>query len=182
MSRKPPEDPLAGIRTKIGDLQRDITSIKDQLAKPTVRSRAWAERSWLIPVVIGLITGLAAACWYVGGLILDKHILTSVTAANGPLQTDIHRVDGDIQQVKATVNVLQAQILIQKYSVAPVKDLKEHRDELNGVRSKLAFTSDSSAPGYWVTSFQIISLASKASAELSENLDKPEGSTDNVIK
>ena len=38
------------------------------------------------------------------------------------VQTNSRRVDGDIQQVKATVNVLQAQILIQKYSVAPVKD------------------------------------------------------------
>jgi hypothetical protein len=186
MNKKaPPDDPLAGIRTKIGDLQEGINAINERLDKPRVVARVqawiWKERSWCIAVILGVLGAIGAAIWYVGGLILDKHVQSAVTSANGPLQADIRRIDGDIQEVRATVKVLQAQIAADKFSVVPEADLKSHRDELNSVRGKLATVPNpNSTPGYWPAAFQIISLASKAVSTISENIDKPESIFDDV--
>lgn len=117
---------------------------------------------------------------YVGGLILDNHVQSAVSVASGPIRSDIHRVDGDVQEVKALVHVLQAQFAAGKYSAVPVKDLKGHRDELDGVKSKLA-SVPSTTPGYWPVAFQIISLASKATSDVVVPIDKPEGSIEDVI-
>jgi hypothetical protein len=131
-------------------------------------------------VIAVVLSAVGSAIWFVGGLILDKHVQSAVTAANVPMQTDIHRVDGDVQQVKAVVNVLQAQIAAQKFAVIPVKDLKNHPDELNNIKGNLA-TLPVDTPGYWPVSFQIISLASGATSETSENIPKAESSFDNVV-
>jgi len=117
MNKKaPPNDPLAGIRTKIGELQDDIKRLDAPGLSARIRTWIWKERDWLIPVTLVVSSAIGTGIWYVGGLILDKHVQSAVTNANSPLQADIHRVDGDIQEVKATVKVLQAQIAADKNS------------------------------------------------------------------
>ena len=60
------------------------------------------------------------------------------------------------------------------------KRLKSHRGELNNIKSKLA-TLPNNTPGYWPISFQIISLASRATSELENVAQQPgESSYDNV--
>jgi hypothetical protein len=185
MNKKlPSDDPLAGMRAKIGELKAEIEAIKEGLANPGILTKIsawiWAERSWSVPATLVILGAIGTAVWFVGGLILDKHVQSAVTTANGPLQNDIHRVDGDVQQVKALVNVLQAQIAAGKYSVVPEKDLKSHRDELNSVKSKLV-TVPNNTPGYWPVAFQIISLVSKATSGASELADTRETTIDNVL-
>jgi hypothetical protein len=181
MNKKSPDDPLAGLRAKIGELQDDINTLKERPQKPGFLAWVWQERNWSIAVIVAVLIAVSGAIWYVGGLILDKHVQSAVTTANAPLQTDIHRLDGDVQHVSAVVSVLQAQIAAQKYAVTPAKDLKSHRDELNSIKGKLV-TVPNNTPGYWPISFQIISLASKAASDLENVAQQPgESSYDNVV-
>lgn len=160
-----PDDPLAGIRKKIGDLQEDINTIKTALGKPSIWSKIWQERNWSFALILAVLGVIGTAIWYVGGLILDKHVQSALTVANGPLQGDIHRIDGDVQQIKGIVSVLQAQIAAAKYSSAPLQELKKHRDELKEIKDKLA-TANRSTPSFWPTSFQVITLLFRATSPI----------------
>ena len=101
MNKKSTNDPLAGLRKKVGELQDDIKIIKERLAKPSLFAWVWQERNWSIAVIVAMLGAIGTGIWYVGGLILDKHVQSAVTTANAPLQTDIKRLDGDVQQTKA---------------------------------------------------------------------------------
>ena len=174
------DDPLAGIRKKIGELKDDINQVKGLLPRPSILSWIWKERNWSIAAILVLATSIAGGVWYVSGLILDRHIVAAVAVSNSPIQADIRRIDGDVQQVKAMVGVLQTQIAAQRYSKIPPKELKAHKEELNQLKTTLAQLPPTS-PGYWPVAFQIIELASQSNFAGIGNL--PEGresSYDNV--
>ena len=65
--------------------------------------------------------------------------------------------------IESSLAVLQARIVSQNLANAPQEDLKTHREEINAVRSSLASAKNQVA-GFWPSSFEIITLLSKASS------------------
>ena len=76
------------------------------LARRSIGAKIWEERNWSFAAILGILTVSCEAIWYVGGLNLDKHIQLVVIIANVPLQGDVHGIDGDVQQIKGIVSVL----------------------------------------------------------------------------
>jgi len=160
-------DDLAGIRNKIGDLQKQINRV-EQIANTVPRwqvflRKFWEERNWSIPVTLVVLGGLGTGIWYAGSFILASSVQSSVTANTKDLQADVHRIDTDVQQTKLMIRVLQSQIASQKYLAVPSKDLKAHREEINQLKNNLEQVP-SSAPGYWPAAFDVITLLSQASS------------------
>ena len=84
-----------------------------------------------------MLTVALGAVWYVFGLILDSHVRSGVALSDGPMQSDIRRIDGDVQQLELLLRVLQNQISAQKYLTVPPKDLKAHSEELRELKKNL---------------------------------------------
>lgn len=135
----------------------------------SVWSWIWKERGWSIPVASGLFVGIFSVAVYVAGLEVDKHIQSAVSASVSPLQLDVHRIDGDTQELKGMLNVLRAQIALQKYSSVRPKDLKTHKEELKQLKTTVA-QAPPNTPGYWPVAFQIIQLASQSNFPDSEKI------------
>jgi hypothetical protein len=72
-------------------------------------------------------------------------------------------IDGRLTTIESSLAVLQARIVGQKLANAPQGDLKIHREEINAVRASLASAKNEVA-GFWPSSFEIITLLSKASS------------------
>lgn len=68
-----------------------------------------------------------------------------------------------LDQIEATLKLIPAQIAAAKYSSVPLQELKKHRDELKEIKDKLV-TASRSTPGFWPTSFQVITLLSRATS------------------
>jgi hypothetical protein len=181
----PADDPLAGIRGKIGELAGKITEIEGKLNKKS-KSSVWTLAYWeKHKAKLTIIILLLSLTWYVFGLVLDSHIGSSIH----PLQVQDNKLDGDIQRLTGIVtglqsqmNTLQAQVATQKYSTIAPKELKTHSEELSRLRSALIQIPATTAtvPQYWPTVFQLINLNSKAITDLEKIAGKGEGSLDNV--
>lgn len=161
----PNPESLSAIWKFAHELEKDIAGLRTAINKPSfwsrLRAKFWAERSWSILLALTLITAIGSGACYVVVLIADRYIQSALTASVGPIQKDIQRIDGDTQQIKGILSVLQAQIATQKYSSIPPEKLKEHREELKDLKNKLASTNKDS-PNFWPVSFQVINLLSKA--------------------
>lgn len=72
-------------------------------------------------------------------------------------------IDGRLTAIESSLAVLQARLVSQKLANAPQSDLKIHREEINAVRASLASAKNEVA-GFWPSSFEIITLLSKASS------------------
>jgi hypothetical protein len=149
---------LQGVVKDLGD---DVRELTQEFNKPSLWTRFWGERNWAIPAALVVLTIVGGGLRYVGGLILDKHIQLSV----GPLRDQLQTIQGDTQNIKGIVSVLEAQLAAQKYSSSEPTELKMHRDELKEIKTSLA-GAKRDTPNFWPVSFQIIELLSKATAEI----------------
>jgi hypothetical protein len=148
---------LSAVWRTVHELKNGLEVLRDRASEPSVWSKAWKERTWLIPTALTVLTLLGAGAWYVGGLVLDRHIQSALR----PVQTDIKAIDENVQQITGTLGVLQAQVAAAKYTSVPPDELRKHRDELMGVVKALRGVSHDT-PGYWPASFQAITLLSMA--------------------
>jgi hypothetical protein len=88
-------DDLGGLRNKIADMVKDIGEIKARLQRPSIWSWAdWEGHQAKLFVFISVLTVALGAVWYVFGLILDSHVRSGVALSDGPMQSDIRRIDG----------------------------------------------------------------------------------------
>ena len=68
-------------------------------------------------------------------------------------------------RIEGILGVIQAQIAAQKYSTLPRTELRNHREELKGIKDNLA-AAKKDTPGFWPASFQIITLLSQATSDV----------------
>jgi hypothetical protein len=174
-------DDLGGLRNKIHELQKDIGELREAIASSRWRvfwRRVWAERNWSIAVIAVLVSGFAAGIWYIGNLILTATVQSALTTSTGAMQTDVRRIDGDVQQLKLMLRVIQNQIAAQKYLTVPPKELKAHTQEIKQLKNNFQQVPVD-APGYWPAAFQLITLLSQANSD-PNIVDQRESSYDNV--
>jgi len=81
-------------------LENDIKDLNERFNAPSIWVKTWNERSWLIPTVIVILGALGTSAWYIGGLILDRHILAGIQST----RNDVDRVSGELREIKGTVN------------------------------------------------------------------------------
>src|SRR6266699_847516 len=65
--------------------------------------------------------------------------------------------------IEGTLKLLQAQVVIAKYSASKPQELKIHHDELASVKTTL-LDAPRNAPNFWPTTFQVITLLSQATS------------------
>jgi len=153
VSNQNPED-LSAVWRALHKLEKNLEVLSDRASRPPVWSKAWRERKWLIPTALPVLAALGAGAWYVGGLVLDRHIQSALS----PVQSDIKTIDENVQQITGTLRVLQAQVAAAKYTSVPPDELRKHRVELMGVMKALRGVNRDT-PGYWPASFQTITLS-----------------------
>jgi hypothetical protein len=168
---------LSAVWRSIHKLEGDFEKFTTPQEKVGFWRWVWAERNWFIPAVLIVLASIASGSWYLGALILDRHIQLALK----PIQSEIVKIDGEVSEINGTLKVLQGQVTVAKYSAAMPRELKKHHDELASVKTILA-SAPRNAPNFWSTSFQIITLLSQAQAtELLETIGKkPLTAIDNV--
>lgn len=78
-----------------------------------------------------------------------------------------------LTHIEETLKLIPAQIAASSFSNLPQKELQNHRNELNEIKKKLAATPVRDTPNFWPTSFQVITLLSKADFDI-EPSTKPQ--------
>src|SRR6266404_138757 len=121
--------------------------------------KTWIPLAAAISILLALLA-LAGAGWNFAFTRVDKEARFQTQTAS-----DLGQINKMLTGLQSSVTLLQAQIASSRYSVAPIKDLKKHRDELNTIRNSLAQTPQST-PGYWPAAFQVITLLSKATSSV----------------
>jgi len=140
----------------------------------------WKKLQSFLPIVgvLGIIVGLlalAGAGW--------KYAFSRVEI-EAQFQThttdNINRLADRLTSLEGKLALQQAQIVSQKYSTIPPKELKAHAEELKQVKTSLAQLPTTS-PGYWPAAFQVIQLASQSNfADFDKIAAQRESLFDNV--
>lgn len=153
------------------------TAVQSQVAPQGWRKlRDHLPLAGMYGIFIALL-GLAAAAWYFA---FNKVEARATFEAN--TGSTLASIDKRIGTMESSIAVLQARLVSQSLANAPQGELKTHREELSAVRSSLA-SSQSEVPGFWPSSFEIITLLSKASStavDFARLADAPESVYDNV--
>ena len=145
-------------------IETRLTAIDEQLgisSKVHKKDSFWPTTLVGWCTVVGITITVLGVGGYVGSLIVDRHIQSALT----PIRSDIRRIDGDVQFIKGTLSVIQAQIAARNYSTVPPKDLKNHREELKEIKAKLV-QAQPNTPGYWPAAFEVIRLLSKTNFDI----------------
>jgi hypothetical protein len=163
--------------------KEDKTWVADEI-RAAIQERldphGWKKFQGFLPVasVIGIfiaLLALAGAGWnYAFSRVgTETQFQTHTTDA-------ISRIAEKLTSIEGTLTLLQAQIVSQKYSAVPPKELKAHVEELKQVKTALARLPTTS-PGYWPAAFQVIQLASQSNfADFDKIAAQGEASFDNV--
>jgi hypothetical protein len=184
---KPYPDDLGGIRNLVNTLKKDVEDLKLKFSKPAAPWKwFWAERNWTIGASLVLLGALIAGAGGVSSLILDSHIQKAIGESTTPIHDDIKKnndklleINGNVQELKGIVSVLRAQIVAERYSAVPIKDLKSHRSELKTIKEDLT-QAKSTAPGYWPAAFQVIHLLSQSNVDDTNRFKSQESEFTNV--
>jgi hypothetical protein len=123
--------------------------------------RGWRKVQQFLPLVgvLGILVALlalAGAGWKYAFSRVESEAQFQ-THTTETLTRTAERLTG----IEGTLTLLQAQIVGQKYSAIPPKELKTHTEELKHLKTALAQLPPTS-PGYWPTAFQVIRLFSQS--------------------
>jgi hypothetical protein len=169
---------VPALRKEVKELAHDIEVIQESItaAKEPTRWQVWnSEHPIWSKVVPGLIVALIVAVVSGIGLLIhtstNSYIDGRVRGLIKPLGEQVGKIDERTSRMDGELIVLTARLAATKYSNAPNKDLKEHRDELTAIKKNLA-TARTDTPDFWPTSFQIITLVSKTNFDVNPS-DKP---------
>lgn len=138
-----------------------IEDVVDTAVRSHLDPRGWKKLQAFLPVVtvIGIfvaLLALAGAGW---------NYAFSRVGSEAQFQTHttdtITRISERLTSIEGKLTLLQAQIVGQKYSGVPPKELKSHAEELKQLKTSLAQLPTTS-PGYWPAAFQVIQLFSQS--------------------
>jgi hypothetical protein len=121
---------------RVYDVVGSVRELKESVEKKHEDAH-WVIRFIFAPLVVLLVTGVIGLAY--------------------------HSLDNRLNAVEATLGLIPAQITAAKYSSVSAQELSAHREELVQVKNRLA-NEDRNTPNFWLTSFQIINLLSKATS------------------
>jgi hypothetical protein len=134
------------------------TAIQSQVAPQGWRRlREHLPLAGMYGIFVALLA-LAAAAWYFAFTKIEARATFEANTGS-----TLASIDKRLGAIESSLAVLQARFVSQKLANVPPGDLKIHREELSVVRSSLAKSKDE-VPGFWPSSFEIITLLSKASS------------------
>jgi hypothetical protein len=119
---------LAAVWRAVHKLENDVEKIVPPEKKIQIWKWMWIERTWFIPTVLMVLASIGAGSWYLGALILDRHIGLAI----GPIQNDVVQIKGDLQGIKGTLSGIQ----LRQLSSTPnnAQNVKEARDILTAAK------------------------------------------------
>jgi hypothetical protein len=173
----PPPETLLEVSRTIRELQYALENLDVYIEKPS-RSRKFSQwlrknRGLAVITALVLLTGIAAGSYYLGlkmnrlqGDKLDAHIATVFE----PAKNELLSAEDNTKRLEAALVTLQCKVLAQQFAAIPVSQLPEHRQELRDARTQLAAVNPDT-PGFWPTTFQLITLLSRATSAV--EIEKP---------
>jgi hypothetical protein len=173
----PPSEMLHEVSRTIRELQDALENLDVYIEKPSRSARAsrWLRKNRGLTSLTTLVflTGIAAGSYFLGMKInklesvkLDTHIATAIEPAKKELQS----AASNSRRLEEQLVILECKVLAQQVAVIPVSQLREHREELRDARTRLAAV-DADTPGFWPTTFQLITLLSRATSAV--EIEKP---------
>ncbi len=173
----PPPETLHEVSRTIRELQEALEQLDVSIEKPARSARVsrWLRRNRSVTSVTTLVflIGIAAGSYLLGIRIyklasvkIDTHIVTAFEPAKKELQS----VENNSRRLEGMLVILQSKVLAQQIAALPVSQLREHREELREARTQLAAV-DADIPGFWPTTFQLITLLSRATSAV--EIEKP---------
>ncbi len=153
---------LSSLQTSLDGLENQVNAIRD---RPGFWKGFWKERSWAIPTSIAILGILGSGAFWGLGVMIDRGIR--------PLADTLSKTNERIGRIEGRLNVQTAQDKIRNLSTLPTRDLRQHSKELKAIKTELAKTTNKTVPGFWPTSFEVISLTSRALAPLIPRSTRP---------
>ena len=173
----PPRETLHEVSRTIRELQDALDRLDVSIEKPSRSTRVsrWLRRNRTRTSVTALVflTGIAAGSYFLGvrtyklvGVRLDTRVATAFDPVNKELQS----AESNTRRLEGMLVILQCKVLVQQIAALPVNQLREHREELREARTQLTAV-DADTPGFWPTTFQLITLLSRATSAV--EIEKP---------
>jgi hypothetical protein len=166
----PPPEALLEVSRTVRELQDALENLDVYIERPprSTRFSKWLRKNRGLAFVISLVLliGIATGSYFLGlkmnrleGVKLDAHIGTVFEPAKNELQF----AESNTRRLEEKLVILQCKVLTQQIAAIPASQLRDHRDELRDARTQLA-TIDAETPGFWPTTFQLITLLSRATS------------------
>jgi hypothetical protein len=153
-SANPNPEGVNAVWRAVHKIEKQLIDVQDSIdTAPSVWSKLWAERSWLIPTILVVLGAIGTATWYVGTLILDRHIHAAIDPVNSnvealralPLQ-NVAQMGQDIASIKATLQAwspLIAPQILKRSSTLPQPEFEKSLVQLKAVAD---LASETGAP------------------------------------
>jgi hypothetical protein len=159
------------------EIAAQISNVVDQFKPKGFKKFVYWLRDWgivgtNIAIIFALLAMTLTAAYYAFSRVSKEATFEANTGTR-------------LDTIEAALKLISAQIVVAKYSSIPPQELKVHRDELNGVKQRLA-SINRNTPNFWPTTFQVINLLSKAASPIVAqhpimDLTDVSGITPNVI-
>jgi hypothetical protein len=173
----PPPETLHEVSRTIRELQNALEQLDVSIEKPSRSARVslWLRKNRSLPSLTTLVflIGIAAGSYFLGTRIYKLATVkvdTHIAAAFEPAKKELQSAESNSRRLEGMLVILQCKVLAQQIGALPVNQLREHREELREARTQLAAV-DADTPGFWPTTFQLITLLSRATSAV--EIEKP---------
>jgi hypothetical protein len=173
----PPSETLHEVSRTIRELQDALENLDVSIERPSRSARLsrWLRKNRGLTSFTALVflIGIAAGSYLLGlkiNKLADLKIDTHIASAIEPAKKELQSAESNTRRLEEKLVILQCKVLAQQIAAIPVSQLREHRDELRDARTQLAAV-DADAPGFWPTTFQLITLLSRATSAV--EIEKP---------
>ena len=173
----PPSETLSEVSRTIRELQDALESLDVSIENPSRSARfsRWLRNNRGLTFLTALVflIGIAAGSYFLGLKIYKLagvNIDTRIANAFEPAKKELQSAESNTKRLEEQLVILQCKVLAQQIAAIPVSQMREHREELRNARTQLA-TVNADTPGYWPTTFQLITLLSRATSAV--EIEKP---------
>jgi hypothetical protein len=173
----PPSETLDEVSRTIRELQDALDKLDVSIEKPSRSAQVsrWLRKNRGLTFLTALVflIGIAAGSYFLGLKIYKLagvNIDTRIATAFEPARKELQSAEINTKQLQEQLVILQCKVLAQQISAIPVSQMRDHREELRNARTQIAAV-DADTPGYWPTTFQLITLLSRATSAV--EIEKP---------
>ncbi len=166
----PPSETLQEVSRTIRELQDALEQLDVSIERPprSTRVSQWLRknRSLTSVTALFLLIGIAAGSYFLGLKIykvVSANLDTRIASASEPAKKELQSAESNTKRLEEQLVILQCKVLAQQIAAIPVSQMREHREELRNARTQLA-AINADTPGYWPTTFQLITLLSRATS------------------
>lgn len=152
---------LQGIEDRLNTIEQHL-GIKPAVKRMSLWTKAGEHKvvaGLIVAVILGAFSLIAGAFHSQVNEYMDGRIHNQIM----PITNQLISIDERTSRIEGEISILRIALAAQKYSAITPRDLKGHTDELKGLKNDLAQLKPNT-PGFWPTSFQVITLLSKATS------------------